>query len=33
VVDQLAKLAALRDRGVLTDEEFQAEKAKLLAES
>jgi hypothetical protein len=33
VVDQLAKLAALRDRGVLTDEEFQAEKAKLLTES
>jgi type VI protein secretion system component VasK len=29
--DQLAKLADLKDRGVLSDEEFQAEKAKLLA--
>ncbi len=29
--DQLAKLAELRDRGVLTPEEFAAEKAKLLA--
>jgi ABC-type multidrug transport system fused ATPase/permease subunit len=29
--DQLAKLADLRDRGVLTDEEFQQEKAKALA--
>jgi membrane protein implicated in regulation of membrane protease activity len=29
--DQLAKLANLRDRGVITDEEFQREKAKVLA--
>jgi len=27
---QLEKLAALRDRGALTEEEFAAEKAKLL---
>jgi hypothetical protein len=32
VADQLAKLAALRDQGVLTDEEFAAQKAKLLAQ-
>lgn len=32
VADQLEKLAALRDRGVLTDSEFQAQKAKLLGE-
>jgi Short C-terminal domain len=32
LVDQLAKLAELRDRGALTDAEFQAQKAKLLAE-
>jgi hypothetical protein len=31
VVDQLAKLADLHDRGALTDAEFQAQKAKLLA--
>jgi len=31
VVDQLAKLADLRDRGALTDAEFEAQKAKLLA--
>jgi hypothetical protein len=31
-IAQLEKLAALHDRGVLTDAEFQAEKAKLLAE-
>jgi hypothetical protein len=30
VADQLTKLAALRDQGVLTDEEFSAQKAKLL---
>jgi hypothetical protein len=30
VVDQLEKLADLRDRGVLTDEEFAAQKAKVL---
>ena len=29
--DQLAKLADLRDRGVLTEEEFNQQKAKLLA--
>jgi hypothetical protein len=28
---QLEKLAALKDRGVLTDEEFATQKAKLLA--
>jgi uncharacterized membrane protein YdbT with pleckstrin-like domain len=28
--DEIAKLAELRDRGVLTEEEFQARKAKLL---
>jgi len=28
---QLEKLAALKDRGVLSDEEFAAQKAKLLA--
>ena len=31
VVDRLTKLADLRDRGALTEAEFQAEKAKLLA--
>lgn len=29
--DELAKLADLRDRGVIDDQEFQAQKAKLLA--
>jgi len=29
--DQLAKLADLRDRGVITTEEFEREKAKILA--
>ena len=29
--DELAKLADLKDKGVLTDEEFAAQKAKLLA--
>ena len=29
--DQLAKLADLRDRGVITTEEFEREKAKVLA--
>lgn len=28
--DELAKLASLRDRGVLSDQEFQAQKAKIL---
>jgi len=31
VADELAKLAQLRDSGVLTEEEFTAQKAKLLA--
>jgi hypothetical protein len=31
VADELAKLVALRDQGVLTEAEFAAEKAKLLA--
>lgn len=31
LADQLGKLAALRDAGVLTEEEFAAQKAKLLA--
>ena len=30
-VEQLKGLAALKDQGVLTDEEFAAEKAKILA--
>lgn len=30
VADELAKLAALRSSGVLTDEEFQQQKARLL---
>jgi hypothetical protein len=30
VADQLMKLAELRDRGVLSDDEFTAQKAKLL---
>jgi len=29
--DQLAKLASLRDRGVITAEEFDREKAKIMA--
>lgn len=29
--DEVAKLAALRDRGVLTNEEFEAQKAGLLS--
>ena len=33
VTEQLARLADLRDRGVLTEQEFTAEKAKLLAAS
>jgi hypothetical protein len=32
-VSQLEELAALRDRGVLTDGEFQAQKARLLSRS
>ena len=30
-ISQLERLAALHEKGVLTDEEFQAEKAKILA--
>jgi hypothetical protein len=30
VADELAKLAKLRDAGALTDDEFAAQKAKLL---
>jgi hypothetical protein len=30
-VEQLKELAALKDQGVLTDQEFAAEKAKILA--
>jgi hypothetical protein len=30
-VDRLERLAALRERGALTDEEYQAEKQLLLA--
>ena len=29
-IDALTRLADLRDRGVLTDEEFEAQKARLL---
>jgi hypothetical protein len=32
-VDRLAKLADLRDRGAITDAEFEAEKAKILGSS
>jgi membrane protease subunit (stomatin/prohibitin family) len=32
-VDRLAKLAELKNQGVLTDAEFEAEKAKILGES
>jgi hypothetical protein len=31
VADELVKLAALRDTGVLTDEEFALQKAELLS--
>ena len=31
VADELEKLAGLRDRGIITNEEFSAQKAKLLA--
>jgi hypothetical protein len=30
-IEQLKELAALRDQGVLTDDEFAAQKAKLLS--
>jgi len=32
VPDQLEKLSALHDKGVLTDEEYQQQKAKLLSQ-
>ncbi len=31
VADQLRKLAALRDEGILSDEEFAAQKARVLS--
>jgi hypothetical protein len=31
IPDQIAALASLRDRGVVTDAEFQAKKAELLS--
>lgn len=31
IADELSKLAGLRDQGVLTDDEFAAQKARLLA--
>ena len=30
-IEQLTKLAALKDQGILTDEEFAAQKAKILS--
>jgi hypothetical protein len=30
IVDELTKLADLKDRGILTDEEFAVQKARLL---
>ena len=33
ITDQLTKLADLRDRGVLAQAEFDAQKAKILAAS
>ena len=30
-IEQLTKLAQLKDQGILTDAEFQAQKAKILA--
>jgi hypothetical protein len=32
IADELAKLADLRDKGVMSDEEFASEKARLLSE-
>lgn len=31
MIDQLKELGELKDQGILTEEEFQAQKAKLLA--
>ena len=31
-MEQLAKLGALKEQGVLTEEEFAAQKAKILAQ-
>jgi hypothetical protein len=33
LADELTKLSQLREQGVLTDEEFNTQKAKLLADS
>jgi Short C-terminal domain len=32
MVEQLTQLAALKDQGILTEEEFAAQKAKILGE-
>ena len=32
IADELAKLADLRDKGVMSDDEFELEKARLLSE-
>jgi hypothetical protein len=32
LINQLKELAKLKDQGILTDEEFNAQKAKILAE-
>lgn len=31
VIEQLEKLGSLRDKGILSDDEFEAQKAKILA--
>jgi hypothetical protein len=31
MIEQLRQLADLRDKGILTDEEFNAQKARILA--
>ena len=31
-IEQLTKLAALKDQGILTEEEFAAQKAKILGQ-
>ena len=31
MIEELKQLAELKDQGILTDEEFQAQKAKVLA--
>lgn len=32
IIEQLKQLAGLRDQGILTDEEFEAQKARILAQ-